>query len=71
MQNNDISDLDVLEDHLKRTNPAYRRRPQPLFRRVLEKALLTVQQTGPVPKPELRLQVDNPSNSKTLMIKAL
>ena len=59
-QNNDISDVDILEDHLKRTNPAYRRRPQPLFRRVLEKALLTVQQTPGTPKPELHLQVHCP-----------
>lgn len=57
MQNNDITDLDGVEEHLRKTNPAYKRRPQLQFRKVVERAVHTVQREGGAPKPELQLQV--------------
>ena len=56
-QSNDITDIEALEQHLKRTNPAYRRRPSLPFRKLVEKAVWSVQQAGSNPKPDLQLQV--------------
>lgn len=57
LQNNDLTDVDGVEEHLRRTNPAYKRRPQAQFRKVVERAVLLVQKEGGPPKPELQLQV--------------
>lgn len=58
MQNNDYTDVDEVEDYLRRANPAYKRRPQAQFRKVVERAVQTVQREGGPTKPELRLQVN-------------
>jgi len=68
VQNNDYTDVDEVEDYLRRANPAYKRRPQAQFRKVVERAVQTVQREGGPIKPELRFQVNYPLQITTFVI---
>jgi hypothetical protein len=68
VQNNNYANVDEVEDYLRRANPAYKRRPQAQFRKVVERAVQTVQREGGPIKPELRLQVNTPSRVATLVL---